>query len=154
MTNPLRLVAPTKSLNIIQHEVELNKGIALSADCAIFGFAEHKLKVLLIRCDIKQFKGQWSLLGDLIHPDDLPAIQNVFINGMENPGVTQFFECRFRHKDCSWRLIEATGINLLDDPAVSGIIVNSRDITNVFFPAQPIPARCANSRSKTGPVST
>ena len=67
MTNPLRLVAPTKSLNIIQHEVEQNNRIALSADCAIFGFAENKLKVLLIRCDIKKFKGQWSLLGDLIH---------------------------------------------------------------------------------------
>ncbi len=70
MTNPLRLVAPTKSLNIIQHEVEQNKRIALSADCAIFGFAENKLKVLLIRCDIKKFKGQWSLLGDLIHPEE------------------------------------------------------------------------------------
>lgn len=70
MTNPLRLVAPTKSLNLIQHEVEQNKRIALSADCVIFGFAENKLKVLLIRCDIKKFKGQWSLLGDLIHPEE------------------------------------------------------------------------------------
>ena len=57
MTNPLRLVAPTKSLNIIQHEVEQNNRIALSADCAIFGFAENKLKVLLIRCDFTKFKG-------------------------------------------------------------------------------------------------
>lgn len=67
---------------------------------------------------------------ELIHPDDLLAIENIFISGLQNPGVTQFIECRFRHKDNSWRVVEATGINLLDDPAISGIIVNSRDITN------------------------
>jgi two-component system, cell cycle sensor histidine kinase and response regulator CckA len=67
---------------------------------------------------------------DLIHPDDLSSIQNIFISGLENPGVTYFIECRFRHKNGSWQLLEATGINLLNDPAISGIIVNSRDITN------------------------
>lgn len=66
----ITIANPTKSLNSVQQEVEQNKGIALSADCAIFGFSENKLKVLLIRCDFKKFKGQWSLLGDLIHPDE------------------------------------------------------------------------------------
>ena len=39
------------------------------------------------------------------------------------------FELRARHRDGSWRFMEAVGSNLLDDPAVRGLIVNMRDIT-------------------------
>lgn len=44
--------------------------VALSVDCVIFGFDENKLKVLLIRSDLKKFLGQWSLLGDLVRPEE------------------------------------------------------------------------------------
>lgn len=66
---------------------------------------------------------------DLIHPDDMQAARELFDRGIQNPGVAQIMELRFRHKDDSWHLLEITGINLLNDPAVSGIIINSRDIT-------------------------
>ncbi len=36
---------------------------------------------------------------------------------------------RVQHKDGSWRWIEATSRNLLDEPAVRGVVVNYRDIT-------------------------
>jgi signal transduction histidine kinase len=36
---------------------------------------------------------------------------------------------RIRHRDRSWRIFEAAGRNLLHDPAIAGIVVNSRDIT-------------------------
>jgi len=63
-----------KSLQIIQSEVENTNRIALSVDCVIFGFDEAKLKVLLIRSDLKKFAGKWSLLGDLVFPtEDLDA---------------------------------------------------------------------------------
>jgi signal transduction histidine kinase len=38
-------------------------------------------------------------------------------------------ELRFRHHDGNWRTLEATGNNLLHEPGVAGIVVNSRDIT-------------------------
>ncbi|MDB5193853.1 MAG: Nudix-like regulator [Segetibacter sp.] len=38
----------------------------ITVDCAIFGFDENELKVLLIRSDLEVFKDQWSLLGDVI----------------------------------------------------------------------------------------
>ena len=57
-----------KSLSAIQSEVESINRIALSVDCVIFGFDENKLKVLLIRSDLKKFQGKWSLLGDLVDP--------------------------------------------------------------------------------------
>ena len=63
-----------KSLQVIQSEVESSNRIALSVDCIIFGFDEAKLKVLLIRSDLKKFAGKWSLLGDLVFPnEDLDA---------------------------------------------------------------------------------
>ena len=44
--------------------------IALSVDCVIFGFDQNELQVLLIKSDLEEFKGQWSLLGDLVRPDE------------------------------------------------------------------------------------
>jgi len=69
-----RPAKPVKSLQVIQSEVENINKIALSIDCVIFGFDEAKLKVLLIRSDLKKFAGKWSLLGDLVFPnEDLDA---------------------------------------------------------------------------------
>ena len=59
-----------KSLQIIQSEVQNINKIALSVDCVIFGFDESKLKVLLIRSDLKNYHGKWSLLGDLVFPNE------------------------------------------------------------------------------------
>lgn len=44
--------------------------IACSVDCVIFGFDENELKVLLIKSDLEEFQDQWSLLGDLVRPDE------------------------------------------------------------------------------------
>ena len=40
--------------------------IAVSVDCVIFGYEDKQLKVLLIKSDLKEFEGLWSLLGDLV----------------------------------------------------------------------------------------
>lgn len=66
--------SPVKTLQVIQSEVESSNRLALSVDCVIFGFDENKLKVLLIRSDLRKFAGKWSLLGDLVLPhEDLDA---------------------------------------------------------------------------------
>lgn len=44
--------------------------IAISVDCVIFGYEDKKLKVLLIKSDLKEFEALWSLLGDLVKPDE------------------------------------------------------------------------------------
>ena len=46
--------------------------IALSVDCAIFGVEDSELKVLLIRSDLEEFKDKWTLLGDLVYPEEDP----------------------------------------------------------------------------------
>jgi len=44
--------------------------IAISVDCVIFGYEDKELKVLLIKSDLKEFEGLYSLLGDLIRPNE------------------------------------------------------------------------------------
>jgi nitrogen fixation negative regulator NifL len=45
------------------------------------------------------------------------------------PGGTATLEFRFRHRDGSWRILEAIGRNMLDHPLLAGFLVNSRDVT-------------------------
>ena len=66
---------------------------------------------------------------DLIHPDDVARVQSVFAEALTRPGAAPMVRFRLRHKDASWRWIEAYGNNLLADAAVRGIVVNSRDVT-------------------------
>lgn len=44
--------------------------IAVSVDCVIFAYDEKALKVLLIESDLEEFAGLYSLLGDLVRPDE------------------------------------------------------------------------------------
>jgi diguanylate cyclase (GGDEF)-like protein/PAS domain S-box-containing protein len=65
----------------------------------------------------------------LIHPEDLPRIHALFAEALARPGATIPAEFRFQHQDGTWRWLEAIGTNLIDDPAVGGVVVNTRDIT-------------------------
>ena len=66
---------------------------------------------------------------EFVHPDDKEETMNIFSRAIENPGISLSLEVRFKHKDGSWRILEVIGKNLLDNPAVAGIVVNSRDIS-------------------------
>jgi two-component system cell cycle sensor histidine kinase/response regulator CckA len=66
---------------------------------------------------------------DHIHPEDVESVRRVFSALLKSPGVPMRAEYRRRHKDGTWRFLEATGMNRLDDPAVGAIVVNERDIT-------------------------
>jgi two-component system, cell cycle sensor histidine kinase and response regulator CckA len=66
---------------------------------------------------------------DLIHPDDLPAARQTFGRVLGSPGIPLRTELRYRHKDGSYRTLAVIAKNLLHDPIIAGIVVNSRDIT-------------------------
>lgn len=73
----------------------LEQSIALSVDCVVFGYDhdDNDLKILLIKTETEEFKGQWSLLGDLISPqEDLNAAATRILKkrtGMENVYLEQ-----------------------------------------------------------------
>ncbi len=66
---------------------------------------------------------------DLIHPDDLEGLRLIWSSGVREPGRVSRVEYRARHCDGSWRWLEGIGCNLLHEPAVRGVVINSRDVT-------------------------
>ncbi len=66
---------------------------------------------------------------DWVHPDDVERALDIFAEIVSTPGLHSPIEFRAPHKDGSWRYLEHTVNNLLDDPDVRGIVVTSRDIT-------------------------
>jgi len=65
-----------------------------------------------------------------MHPEDVPGTLKTLSEGVLVPGSSRWAIFRFRHKDGSWRTLEAIGTNLLFNPAVRGIVINSRDVTD------------------------
>jgi hypothetical protein len=61
-----------------------------------------------------------------IHPDDLAITRAAFARLNQSASI----ECRFRHKDETWRVLESFGRNLSHLPGVCGLVINSRDITD------------------------
>ena len=74
--------------------VESYHKAAITVDCVIFGFEDEKLKILLIRSDLEQFKGKWSLLGDAIKENEVldDAANRVLLErtGMKDVYLEQF----------------------------------------------------------------
>ncbi|OFW55549.1 MAG: hypothetical protein A2Y75_09565 [Candidatus Solincola sediminis] len=67
--------------------------------------------------------------SDLIHPDDLEKATASLGDVRNRPGAHARASLRAKHKDGSYRDIEVSGTNLLDDPAVKGIVASIRDVT-------------------------
>lgn len=67
---------------------------------------------------------------DFLHPEDVEYLSTAAGDGHGEEGVSSLVEFRCRHKDGSWRHLEAIGNNLLDDPSVDGVVINARDVTD------------------------
>src|SRR5581483_11926514 len=66
---------------------------------------------------------------DFVHPDDVGRIQARLAEVVGTPGGTVTVETLVRHKDGTWSWMECLGTNLLHEPAVRGVVVNFRDIS-------------------------
>lgn len=67
--------------------------------------------------------------SEFLHPEDQALSQEVMRKLLESPGKVFSAEVRYLHKDGSWRWLEVKAKNLLDEPVIRGIVVNSQDIT-------------------------
>jgi len=65
---------------------------------------------------------------DFVHGEDEARMRELFARLQDESNVSsQPF--RARHKDGTWRWLEAKGINLMHDPAVQGMVYTVRDVT-------------------------
>jgi two-component system, cell cycle sensor histidine kinase and response regulator CckA len=63
------------------------------------------------------------------HEDDAPRLRQQFFESVTTGTDVLPETFRARHRDGSWRNLEGVGVNMLDDPAVSGIVYTLRDVT-------------------------
>ncbi len=64
-----------------------------------------------------------------VHPADLSAVKQAFAEVLLSQEPSRPLEFRFRHALGGYRVLESIARNLLANPGVRGVIVNSRDIT-------------------------
>ena len=76
-----------------------------------------------------------ALIGEpvrgLVHPDDAADFDR-YLSAVGDRRAPQPapVRVRMRHTDGSWRFVETAANNLLDDPAVSGVVLTTRDVTD------------------------
>jgi PAS domain S-box-containing protein len=68
-------------------------------------------------------------LCGLIHPEDVPGALALWADLAQRANATSRVEYRLRRGDGSWKHVESAATNLLLDPAVGGLVLNTRDIT-------------------------
>jgi PAS domain S-box-containing protein len=81
----------------------------------------------------------------MIHADDVSTIARQLTELASNPDETGVAEARVKHRDGTWRIVEAVGKNLLHDPNVNGIVIDFRDITERRLEEQTRGQRIASS---------
>jgi len=135
------MVSPTPA------EVRTTSQLTDGSDARLRAVTEHALEIITVQSAdgtftyvneaVARYLGHSvrELLGhnaaDFLHPDDAEAIRErlrrLLADGNTQPELNRF-EYRFRHRDGSWCWLESVAVNALDNPAVLGIIMHSRDI--------------------------
>lgn len=64
-----------------------------------------------------------------VHPDDRPTMRRFLTAIVAEPGRSARIEWRLRHHNTSYLHVESIGTNLLLDPNVGAIVLNSRDLS-------------------------
>ncbi|MFB6083505.1 MAG: PAS domain S-box protein [Halorientalis sp.] len=66
---------------------------------------------------------------EVVHPDDREEVLDRLASGLANPEDTVSAVYRAEHADGGLRWLESRGQSFVDDPAVGGLIVSIRDVT-------------------------
>ena len=66
----------------------------------------------------------------IVHPDDLPRVQERFAKLVAAPRGRDSDSFRLRHHNDSWRWVDAVATNLLNEPSIQAIVINYHDITD------------------------
>ncbi|MDQ6829417.1 MAG: PAS domain S-box protein, partial [Gemmatimonadota bacterium] len=70
-----------------------------------------------------------SRLSSLLHADDRPRALTLLTDASQREGVQKPAVWRVRHADGRWLYMENVATNLLGDPTVGGIVLNTRDVS-------------------------
>ncbi len=65
-----------------------------------------------------------------VHEEDLKSLKSALTQARKEPGAEATFVYRCLHADGSWRWLESTAVNCQEDPAVGGLVIHTRDVTD------------------------
>ncbi|MGZ8842049.1 MAG: ATP-binding protein [Pyrinomonadaceae bacterium] len=82
---------------------------------SIFGYSPNQLAGVQLR--------------EFLHREDKQLVLDALAELAKEPGKTTSLEMRARHRNQTWLHVEAVMTNLLNEPSVAGIVINSRNIT-------------------------
>lgn len=80
----------------------------------------------------------------IIHPDDVNYAKKTTSRIVGHPGKSVTIAIRCLHKDGSWKFVEITSTNLIDNPSVQAVVSNFHDITELIMTED----RIMNEKSK------
>ncbi|HWJ28078.1 MAG TPA: PAS domain-containing sensor histidine kinase, partial [Flavisolibacter sp.] len=66
---------------------------------------------------------------DIVHPDDVEKVVNATKKIKEGDFVNNGIPYRLRTADGSYKWVESSATNMIHDPFIKGIVVNTRDVT-------------------------
>jgi diguanylate cyclase (GGDEF)-like protein/PAS domain S-box-containing protein len=111
--------------SIVENGMEIVKVVDLDGTLLYANAAFERI----LGYDPEEAVGTMNVL-DHVHPDDLGLVSEETEKALAEGGTaTNKAEYRFRHADGSWRWVESMGTYLSDDPAVGGVVVTVRDVT-------------------------
>jgi len=82
-----------------------------------------------------------SDFGAKIHPEETAKAARIHEELIANPGRQIKCQCRYRHKDGHYLVLEGTVVNLLQDDDIKGIVLNFHDVTERALAEQKLVAR-------------
>ncbi|HET9050882.1 MAG TPA: sensor domain-containing diguanylate cyclase, partial [Candidatus Dormibacteraeota bacterium] len=109
--------------SLVRNSVDVN--MILAADGSILFESPAVERVLGYRPEDRLGKPALEFVNEA----DRRRLERIFLMVARRPNAEASTELRARHADGTWRSLEAVIKNLLDDPAVGGIVANYRDIT-------------------------
>ncbi|MFH1484435.1 MAG: PAS domain S-box protein, partial [Chloroflexota bacterium] len=134
MATVRNVTAQRKQEDALQHREEYYQRLLENAsDVAMILGADGTIRYVspavrrLIGFDPEELIGRTGF--ELLHPDDVSKAISTLAQVVQTPGGTASVELRVGTKDGSWRVMEGLGKNLLHDPAVSGVLIDWRDVT-------------------------
>lgn len=74
-------------------------------------------------------------IAEFVHPDDLPRVLDAMATVLATPNEPVVERARIIHGDGSYRVVDCTAVNKLDDPAVGGVVVRTVEVSGQRTPA-------------------
>ena len=120
----LRSRSEARFRSLFQHSSDLVT--VVSSDTSIMYLSPSVERIL----DLRPAQLEGTRFSELVHEEDLPRLSaflgRMLDEGPAHSGVTEF---RVRHGDGSWLHLETSVTNLINEPEVGGLVLNSRDVS-------------------------